>query len=183
VDVLVAQGTEAGGHTGSVGTLPLLQIVLELTDIPVLAAGGIATGRGIAAVLAAGAAGAWIGTPFLLAEEARSSERARARVAASDETQTIYTSVYDRVQGRGWPDEFRARALRNPYGERWTGREDELAADAAAIEEFRRAQAAEDYEVAHIYAGQSVGLLETVRPAREIVDSLVAPVDGLLRRW
>jgi nitronate monooxygenase len=183
VDVLVAQGTEAGGHTGSVGTLPLLQIVLELTDIPVLAAGGIATGRGIAAVLAAGAAGAWIGTPFLLAEEARSSERARARVAASDETQTIYTSVYDRVQGRGWPDEFRARALRNPYGERWTGREDELAADAAAIEEFRRAQAAEDYEVAHIYAGQSVGLLEKVRPAREIVDSLVAPVDGLLRRW
>src|SRR5690348_7170270 len=64
-DILVAQGTEAGGHTGSsVGTLPLLQIVLDMTDKPVIAAGGIATGRGLAAVLAAGAAGAWIGTPF-----------------------------------------------------------------------------------------------------------------------
>ncbi|HEY5426558.1 MAG TPA: nitronate monooxygenase, partial [Candidatus Tumulicola sp.] len=67
VDVIVAQGTEAGGHTGSVATLPLLQIVLEMTDRPVVAAGGIATGRGFAAVLAAGAAGAWVGTPFLLA--------------------------------------------------------------------------------------------------------------------
>ena len=86
VDVLVAQGTEAGGHTGSVGTLPLLQIVLELTDRPVVAAGGIATGRGLAAVLAAGAAGAWIGTPFLLAEEARNSPGARARIVASNET-------------------------------------------------------------------------------------------------
>ena len=77
-DILVAQGTEAGGHTGNVGTLPLLQIVLDLTDKPVLAAGGIATGRGIAAVLAAGAAGAWIGTPFLVARESR-SPKSRAR--------------------------------------------------------------------------------------------------------
>ena len=81
VDIVVAQGTEAGGHTGAVGTLPLLQIVLELTDLPVVAAGGIATGRGLAAVLAAGAVGAWVGTPFLLAEEARNSPAARERIA------------------------------------------------------------------------------------------------------
>ena len=104
----------------------MLQIVLELTDRPVVAAGGIASGRGLAAVLAAGAAGAWIGTPFLLAEEARNSATARERIVASDETQTLYTSVYDRLQDKGWPEEFRARALRNPFGDEWTGQEDEL---------------------------------------------------------
>ena len=107
VDVLVAQGTEGGGHTGAVATLPLLQIVLELTDLPVVAAGGIASGRGLAAVLAAGAVGAWVGTPFLLAEEARNSAAARERIARSDETETLYTSVYDRLQDKGWPAEFR----------------------------------------------------------------------------
>ncbi|MGH7729045.1 MAG: nitronate monooxygenase, partial [Vulcanimicrobiaceae bacterium] len=66
VDLIVAQGTEAGGHTGRVGTLPLLQIVLAALELPVLAAGGIASGRGLAAVLAAGACGAWLGTPFLV---------------------------------------------------------------------------------------------------------------------
>ncbi|HEY9179550.1 MAG TPA: nitronate monooxygenase, partial [Candidatus Baltobacteraceae bacterium] len=113
VDMLVAQGTEAGGHTGAaVGTLPLLQIVLDMTDKPVVAAGGIATGRGLAAVVAAGAAGAWIGTPFLLAQEARNSDTARERIRASDETQTIYTRVYDRMTGKAWPKEFGGRALR-----------------------------------------------------------------------
>ena len=126
VDVLVAQGTEAGGHTGAVGTLPLLQIVLEMTDRPVVAAGGIATGRGLAAVIAAGAAGAWIGTPFLLADEARNSPGARSKIVEADETQTLYTSVYDRLQDKKWPAEFRARALSNPFGANWTGREDEL---------------------------------------------------------
>jgi nitronate monooxygenase len=183
VDVLIAQGAEAGGHTGAVGTLPLLQIVLELTDIPVVAAGGIASGRGLAAVLAAGAAGAWVGTPFLLAEEARNGTRARERLVASDETQTIYTSVYDRVQGKAWPEEFRARALRNGYGQRWTGREAELATDAEAIDEFRRSKASENYDVAHIYAGQSVGLLDRVRPAAEIVATIASSAEALLRRW
>ena len=140
VDVLVAQGTEGGGHTGAVGTLPLLQIVLELTETPVVAAGGIASGRGLAAVLAARRCGAWVGTPFLLAEEARNSSRARDRIAGSDETQTIYTSVYDRLQDKRWPAEFRGRALRNPFGERWTGREDELGEGSEAREAFRRGE-------------------------------------------
>jgi nitronate monooxygenase len=164
VDVLIAQGTEAGGHTGGVGTLPLLQIVLEMTDKPVVAAGGIATGRGVAAVLAAGAAGAWIGTPFLLAKEARSTGRARERISASDETQTIYTRVYDRVQGKGWPREFGGRALRTPFVDRWTDREDELMRNAQAIAEFRPEE--------KIYAGQSVGLIDRMRPAGEIVTQL-----------
>jgi nitronate monooxygenase len=172
VDILVAQGTEAGGHTGSaVGTLPLLQVVLEMTDKPVVAAGGIATARGFAAVLAAGAAGAWMGTPFLLAREARNSEQARNRIAASDETQTIYTRVYDRVTHKGWPHEFGGRALRTEFLERWTGHEDELMGDAQAVAQFDPQE--------KIYAGQSVGLLRDVRPAAEIVRNIA---DGATRR-
>ncbi len=173
VDILTAQGTEAGGHTGSaVSTLPLLQIVLDMTDKPVIAAGGIATGRGLAAVLAAGAAGAWIGTPFLLAQEARNSGQSRERIASSDETQTIYTRVYDRVQHKGWPHEFGGRALRTEFLERWTGHEDELMANPSAIEQFKPDE--------KIYAGQSVGLISRVRPAREIVESIAREAQELL---
>ena len=183
VDILVAQGTEGGGHTGSVATLPLLQIVLELTDLPVVAAGGIASGRGLAAVLAAGAVGAWAGTPFLLAEEARNSSAARERIAGSDETETLYTSVYDRLQDKGWPAEFGARAIRNAFGARWTGHEDELGAGTKPREEFIEARAAQDYDVAHIYAGQSIGMLDTVRPAAAIVADIEAQARELLERW
>ena len=169
VDILIAQGTEAGGHTGAVGTLPLLQIVLDMTDRPVLAAGGIATGRGVAAVIAAGAVGAWIGTPFLLAAESRSNPKAQDVIVASDETATIRTSVYDRLQHTGWTPEFAGRALRNPFAERWSGHEDELASSPEAVREYERAKAEGDFTVTQIYAGQSVGLLDRVRPAREIL--------------
>lgn len=172
VDAIVAQGTEAGGHTGSVATLPLLQIVLEMTDRPVLAAGGIATGRGLAAVLAAGAAGAWVGTPFLLSREARSNPQARERLLESDETQTIYTHVFDVAQGKPWPPEFAGRALRNEFADRWQGREAELQATAGALDEFARAKAARDYTRVNLYAGQSIGLASHVRPAAEIVANL-----------
>jgi nitronate monooxygenase len=174
VDILTAQGTEAGGHTGNVGTLPLLQIVLEMTTQPVLAAGGIATGRGIAAVLAAGAAGAWIGTPFLVARESRAPVQAQERIIASDETQTIKTHVYDRLQGKPWPDEFAGRALRNPFAERWDGREDDLMLSPEAVEEFKRAKTARDYTRAHIYAGQSIGMVDHIAGAAEILENLAA---------
>ena len=122
VDILTAQGTEAGGHTGSVGTLPLLQIVLEMAgDVPVIAAGGMATGRGLAAVLAAGASGAWIGTPFLVAREARSNDVARERIMPSDETQTVLTRAFERVSQKVWPTEFPGRALRNAFTDRYAG--------------------------------------------------------------
>lgn len=172
VDVVVAQGTEAGGHTGRVATLPLLQFVLEMTDRPVVAAGGIATGRGFAAVLAAGAAGAWIGTPFLLAREARSNPQAQARLIAADETQTVYTHVYDVLQEKPWPEEFAGRALRNPFVDRWHTHENELRETPAAAEEFARAKATRDYSRANLYAGQSVWAAAKVRDAAEIVREL-----------
>jgi nitronate monooxygenase len=171
VDIVVAQGTEGGGHTGSVGTLPLLQLVLELAgDTPVVAAGGIATGRGLAAVLAAGACGAWIGTPFLAASEARTNESAVSRLIASDETDTILTSAFDRVQHKAWPKEFRARALRNAFTDTWHEREDAITPEAEAA--FKAARVNRDYSVAHVYAGQTVGMLHDVESAAEIIERI-----------
>ncbi|GAC1493764.1 MAG: nitronate monooxygenase [Vulcanimicrobiaceae bacterium] len=179
VDILIAQGTEAGGHTGSVGTLPLLQMVLDMAgDVPVVAAGGIATGRGLAAVLAAGAAGAWIGTPFLVASEARSDDIARDRVVRADETQTVLTAAFDRAQRKAWPAEFRGRALRNAFTDRYHEHEDEITPDAR--ERYEAARARANYDVAHLYAGQTVGLVAGIEPAAAIVERIVREADARL---
>ena len=109
-----------------------------------------------------------------MASESRTPAEAQAQIIASDETQTILTSVYDRAQGKPWPAEFRGRALRNPFVERWHEREDELMRTPAALEEFAQARRDRDYRRAHIYAGQSVGALGAVTPAGEIVRRLEA---------
>ena len=108
VDIIVAQGTEAGGHTGHTSTLPLLQGVLEAVSTPVLAAGGVASARGLAAVLAAGAQGAWVGTAFLASPEASNTPAVRERVVSATEVETIHTHAFDDVQQVPWPDEFPA---------------------------------------------------------------------------
>ena len=172
VDILVAQGTDAGGHTGTVGTLPLLQLVLDAVDMPVVAAGGIATARGVAAVLAAGAAGAWVGTCLLACPEATTTAGARAKVLAAGETDTVLTRVFDVAQGIGWPESFAGRALRNRFSDTWHGRETELAADPAAGRHLAEARKAGDYDTAYVYAGQAVGLVRQSRPAAEVVRGL-----------
>ncbi len=111
VDVLVARGAEGGGHGKPVlGTLPLLTAVLDTVDVPVLAAGGIASPRGVAAVLAAGAAGAWIGTAFAACTEALTSDDARGELLAG--SQTELTSEYDIAAGYRWPAGIPERVLR-----------------------------------------------------------------------
>ena len=182
VDLLVVRGAEAGGHgRDDVATLPLLQAVLDLADVPVLAAGGIATARGLAAVLAAGAVGGWVGTALLGCTEAGNSAAARARLLAADETGTAYGRVFDIALGLGWPREYGGRGLRNTYFDRWQQRLGELADDADAREELRAAQAAGDYDTAYLYAGQGVGLLDRERPVAEVLAEL-AGAEELLRR-
>lgn len=181
VDVIVAQGTDAGGHTGGVGTLPLLQIVLESVRVPVVAAGGIGSGRGLAAVLAAGAEGALIGTPFLVAEEARNSSAARRTLVESRETDTIYTRVFDIAQGIPWPPTFPGRAIANEFARTWHGREAALSVDAAAKRAFLEAKQTEDYAQAVLYAGQSVGLIDRIEPAAAIVERLVREAEVRLK--
>jgi nitronate monooxygenase len=179
--LLVAQGTEAGGHTGGVGTLPLLQLVLDAVKVPVVAAGGIGSGRGLAAVLAAGAAGAWIGTRFLVAEEARNSPRARERLLAASETDTVLTKTFDTVQRIAWPAEFPGRALKNAFTNSWHGREAALANDEAARQQFEAARRTEDYEIAHLYAGQAVAFARRVEPAGDILAAIEQEAERLLQ--
>ncbi len=181
VDLIVAQGTEAGGHTGGVATLPLLQVVLQSVSVPVAAAGGIASGRGLAAVLAAGAQGAWVGTAFLVSEEGRNTLAARRRLLEAEETDTVHTRVFDVVQGIPWPQAFPGRALANAFTARWCGREDELAGDAAARRVFQQAKEDEDYANALIYAGQAAGLLEQVEAASAIARRLAMDAEAALR--
>jgi nitronate monooxygenase len=181
VEVIVARGSEAGGHgLNRVATFPLLQAVLEHVDIPVLAAGGIVTGRGLAAALAAGADGVWLGTAFLACPEAENTAAARAAVCAAGNDATIYTRVFDVAQGIPWPSPYGGRALANRFTERWHGREADLAADGAARDELSAAKAAGDYSVAYIYAGEGVGSVTHERPAAEVVASITAQAQELL---
>src|SRR4051812_36506083 len=181
-DIIVAQGTEAGGHTGQRATLPLLQEVLGATDRPVLAAGGVATGAGLAAVLVAGAAGGWIGTPFLSCTEATNSAAARARIRAAGGDRTVLTSAFDIAQGLPWPARWPGRALTNEFTVTWEGREDELRGDAAAAEQVRRARAEGDLEHAPLYAGESVGLVSAEESATAVVRRLAAEARTALER-
>jgi nitronate monooxygenase len=184
VDVIVARGAEAGGHGHDrVATLPLVQAVVDAVDVPVLAAGGIAAPRGLAAVLAAGAAGAWIGTALLACTEAASTPAARERVIAAGETGTVYTRIFDIALGIAWPPEFGGRALANEFSRTWAGREDELAADRQARERAVAAREKGDFDTAVIYAGQGVGLVTRERPAADVVSGLASEAEKLLKRW
>jgi nitronate monooxygenase len=182
VDVLVAQGTEAGGHTGQRATLPLLQEVLAATDRPVLAAGGVATGAGLAAVLVAGAAGAWIGTPLLACPEGLNSPAARERVRAAGGDRTVLTRAFDVAQGLAWPERWPGRALVNEFTETWHGREDELRGDTAAAEQVRAARRDGDLEHSPVYAGESVGLVTGEESATDVVRRLAADAEAVLRK-
>jgi nitronate monooxygenase len=181
VDVLVAQGTEAGGHTGQRATLPLLQEVLTLTDRPVVAAGGIATGAGMAAALVAGAAGVWIGTPLLSCPEGLNSPAARARGRAASGDETVLTRAFDVAEGFAWPERWPGRALVNDFSRVWHGREDELRGDAAARQLVIDGRRTGDPANAPLYAGESVGLVTSERPAGEIVRGLDAAAEKALR--
>jgi len=131
----------------------------------VLAAGGIGTARGLAAVLAAGSAGAWVGTAFLACTEAATSAGARELLLAAAETDTAYGRVFDVGQRFAWPPEYGGRALRNAFFDRWVGREDELAGDEVAAAELSAARKHGDFDVTCVYTGQGVALLRAERAA------------------
>lgn len=168
-DIVVARGGEGGGHgRDAVATLPLLQGVLDAVDVPVLAAGGIATARGLAAVLAAGAAGAWVGSAFTACTEGANADAAKAAVVEAGETDTIYTTVLDLGRGAHWPTGYGGRAIRNTFADTWHGREAELEASGVRTDEPA------------VWVGQAVGLVRAVRPAADVLADL-AGAEGLLK--
>lgn len=184
LDVLVARGAEGGGH-GEIrlATLPLLDAVLDTVTVPVLAAGGIASPRSLAAVLAAGAAGAWLGTCLSACPEALTGDGARRALIAAAGTDTVTTRVFDVGQRLDWPARFPSRVLRNEFAGRWTGREAALAGDRDAGAELAAGIAAEDQRIAPVDAGQGVGMLTESRPVAVVLDELSAGAQRLLARW
>jgi enoyl-[acyl-carrier protein] reductase II len=182
-DIVVAQGYDGGGHTGQVGTLALLPAVIDAVGVPVLAAGGIGDGRGIAAVLAMGGAGVWMGTRFVASVEAFGHEKYKRRITEIDDEGTTRTRCFS-----GKP----ARMIRNRTTEAWESPE-----LLARIQPFPRQLGVitewlgEDpyttgrfegkVETGALAAGQSSALIRDVLPAAEILARLVQETEAALR--
>jgi len=182
VDLVVAQGSEAGGHhTEQVSTLPLLQSILDAVQIPVLAAGGIASPRGVAAALAAGAEGVWVGTALLASPECDNTEHARTHLVQAQETDTILTRVFDVGQRIPWPPQYPGRALRNRFSEQWHQQIEALAHNQEAQQQLTQAIASENYDIAYLYAGEAVGMVTQQQPAAAIIQQLGEGAEQLLR--
>ena len=187
VDAVVAQGWEAGGHVrGLTATLPLVPAVVDaVAPLPVIAAGGIADGRGLAAVLTLGAQAAWMGTRFLAATEARTHDSYRRRIIDAQTDEALYTRCFD----GGWPNAPH-RSLRNSTLTSWEaagsplstrpGEGDIVAVDAEGAPSLRYEDAVPlpgmtgDVDSMALYAGQSAGLVHEILPAATIVARTVA---------
>jgi nitronate monooxygenase len=181
-DVIVAQGTEAGGHGQSEPLLTLLpQVVDACPDIPVVAAGGIADGRGLAAAMMLGAEGVLMGTRFYASQEADGHPEAKRRIVAAEGGQTVRSIVFDLSRRNRWPDPYTGRVLRNHHAEHWLGREAELAAQAEEVaRDYAAARARGDFDVAGVIAGEACGLIHDIPTAGEIVQRIVADSQRLL---
>jgi nitronate monooxygenase len=174
-DIVIAQGGEAGGHGASRGLFPLLPAVVDaVAPLPVVAAGGIADGRGLIAALALGASGVLVGTRFAAARESRASANAKAKLLAASGDATVRTRVFDIVRGIDWPAPYTGRALENQFTHTWHGREDALV-EALAHEAPRYAEATArgDLDTALVWAGEGVDMITDVPPAGELVARMV----------
>lgn len=171
-DVLVAQGNEAGGHTGTMTLFPLLVgLVDRFPEVPLLAAGGIGDGRTLASALLAGADGAWLGTALLATPEAvEIDDNYKAAIVESDGGDTVFTRAYDIASGAPWPEGIGERVKRDAFTEEWDGREAEL--------EANRQQAKPGEALLY---GQSARFVSAVRPVADVVAQMSATAEAILR--
>jgi nitronate monooxygenase len=182
-DIIVAQGTEAGGHGASRGTLPLVPVIVDaVAPTPVLAAGGIGDGRGLAAALALGAEGAVIGTRLLATEESLFHPTAKDRLVAASGDQTVRTQVFDEVRGLQWPAPYTSRALRNRFVDLWHGHDERLADNLDERERYFAAVDATDFDTAQILAGEIVDMIDGIEPAGSIIERVGRDAEDWLRR-
>lgn len=174
-DILIAQGTEAGGHGASRTTLDLVPAIVDLAAgrVPVVAAGGIADGRGLAAMMMLGASGVLLGTRFYASEEADGPDEAKRRICAASSGSTVRGIIFDLARNNVWPAPFTGRCLINDHAKRWIGREVDLMQNVAAVAaDYAAAKAAGNFDVAAVIAGEAVGLIHDIPPAAEIVERI-----------
>ena len=181
-DVIVAQGTEAGGHVGWMAAMPLVPMVVKaVAPLPVLAAGGIADGSGLAAALALGADGVLLGTRMMATNESPIHPNFKQAIVRSNGHDTLLTEIPDIASGRVWPGAM-SRALRNAFIERWAGREWALRRDqreaAKAVLEARKNG---DADNASLLIGQDAGLIDSIAPAGEIIEAMVAQAEKIIQ--
>jgi nitronate monooxygenase len=187
-DIVVAQGTEAGGHGMVRGTLTLVPEVADFLaqrapDTLLIAAGGIADGRGVAAALVLGADGVLVGTRLWASSEALVKPRHHAALIDSDGDGTLRTTVADIARQLPWPRGFTGRIRRNAFTERWHGREEELERNVA-VEGPRYRQAFNDGDPDHtgVWFGEAAGLIHAIEPAAVIVERMAAEAAALLKQ-
>jgi NAD(P)H-dependent flavin oxidoreductase YrpB (nitropropane dioxygenase family) len=182
-DVIVAQGTEGGGHVGLIGTMVLVpQVVRAVAPIPVIAAGGIADGAGLAAALMLGAEGALLGTRLLATDESPLPDGYKQAICASDGHDTLLTELPDVINGTVWPAAF-ARTLRTPFIQEWLGREGEVRLRRVELR-ARSARARESGNASDgvLLIGQDAGLIDSIAPAGDVIRRIVGDAEGLLAR-
>jgi NAD(P)H-dependent flavin oxidoreductase YrpB (nitropropane dioxygenase family) len=180
-DALVAQGTEGGGHVWLIGSMVLVpQVVRAVAPLPVLAAGGIADGSGLAAALMLGAEGVLLGTRFLATPEAPLPDSYKEAICQSEGHDTLLTEIPDIAAAQVWPGAF-ARALRTRFIEEFIGREDEVRRRRTELMgRIRRARELGDVDNGSLLIGQDAGLISSVEPAASIVERIVREAEELL---
>ena len=182
-DILIAQGTEAGGHGASRTTLDIVPAIVDFAAgrVPVVAAGGIADGRGLAAMLMMGASGVLLGTRFYASVECDGADEAKKRICAATSTDTVRGMIFDISRKIWWPAPFTARTLINDHARQWTGRETELVHNVEAVAaEYALQRDAGNYDVAAVFAGGAAALIHDIPPAGEIVERIVTEADQIL---
>ena len=181
-DVIVAQGTEAGGHGMSEPLFTLLpQVADACPGTLVVAAGGIADGRGLAAALMLGAEGVLMGTRFYASQEADGHPEAKRRIVEAQGGQTVRSIVFDLSRRIRWPAPYTGRLLRNRHAETWLGRESELEALMEEVgREYAAARERGDFNVAGVIAGESCALIHDIPPAGEIVERVIGEAERLI---
>jgi len=183
-DVLIAQGTEAGGHGASRTLIDIVPSIIDFAAgrVPVVAAGGLADGRGLAAMMTLGAAGVMLGTRFYASMECDGPEEAKKRICAASSGNSVRSIIFDMSRNNVWPAPFTGRCLINDHARRWMGREVELMQNVAAVvAEYAAAKAAGNFDIAAVIAGESVGLIHDIPPAAEIVERIAGEADQILQ--
>ena len=183
-DMLIAQGSEAGGHGASRTTIDIVPAIVDLVAgrVPVAAAGGIGDGRGLAAMMMLGASGVLLGTRFYASQECDGADEAKKRICAATSGSSVRSIIFDLSRNNVWPAPFNGRALINDHARRWIGREVELLQNVNAVAaEYAAARAAGNFDIAAVIAGEAVGLIHDIPPAAEIVDRIVTEADQILR--
>ena len=180
-DVIVAQGTEGGGHVGWQASMALVPMVVDaVAPVPVLAAGGIADGRGLAAALSLGADGVLLGTRFLASRESPLHPNFKQAILDSDGHDTLLSEIPDIAAGIVWPGAM-SRSRRNGFIERWAGREWALRKQRAeALAGVQAARKSGDTAEAVLSMGQDAGLIHDIVPAAEIVRRIAEDAERIL---